>query len=237
MPDECGPLHILLTHLHLDHIQGLMFFAPLFHPRAEIVIWGPAAPEALAAKTASRATSPRRCRRSRCGSCPATCPSARRRTTEWQIGPATVRAASVTHRGPTLGYRITEGDDLALLHPRPRAGARRPARGVDPEWISGFELAHGASLLVHDCQYTRRGVPEPHRLGALAGLRRARLRPPRRARAAAALPPRPAALATSSSTPSRGGGRALGGAGRSAGRLEMATERLEVELTADPGRT
>lgn len=22
-------LHVLLTHLHLDHIQGLMFFAPL----------------------------------------------------------------------------------------------------------------------------------------------------------------------------------------------------------------
>src|SRR2546421_3217728 len=31
------PLHILLTHLHLDHIQGLMFFAPMFNPRSEIV--------------------------------------------------------------------------------------------------------------------------------------------------------------------------------------------------------
>ena len=25
-------LHVLLTHLHLDHIQGLMFFAPFFDP-------------------------------------------------------------------------------------------------------------------------------------------------------------------------------------------------------------
>ncbi|HSD77057.1 MAG TPA: MBL fold metallo-hydrolase, partial [Solirubrobacteraceae bacterium] len=40
-----GPLHILLTHLHLDHIQGLMFFAPMFRADAEIVIWGPASPE------------------------------------------------------------------------------------------------------------------------------------------------------------------------------------------------
>ena len=28
-----APVHILLTHLHLDHIQGLMFFAPLFSER------------------------------------------------------------------------------------------------------------------------------------------------------------------------------------------------------------
>ena len=40
------PLNILLTHLHLDHIQGLMFFAPMFRPQSKIVIWGPAAPEA-----------------------------------------------------------------------------------------------------------------------------------------------------------------------------------------------
>src|SRR5437763_12906407 len=40
------PIHILLTHLHLDHIQGLMFFAPAFRPESEITIWGPASPEA-----------------------------------------------------------------------------------------------------------------------------------------------------------------------------------------------
>ena len=34
MPAPAGPLHILLTHLHLDHIQGLMFFAPAFRPEA-----------------------------------------------------------------------------------------------------------------------------------------------------------------------------------------------------------
>jgi phosphoribosyl 1,2-cyclic phosphodiesterase len=37
------PLHILLTHLHLDHIQGLMFFAPFFDPEVEITVWGPPA--------------------------------------------------------------------------------------------------------------------------------------------------------------------------------------------------
>ena len=34
LPPSDRPLHILLTHLHLDHIQGLMFFAPMFGARA-----------------------------------------------------------------------------------------------------------------------------------------------------------------------------------------------------------
>ena len=39
-------IHILLTHLHLDHIQGLMLFPPCFRSEVEITIWGPASPEA-----------------------------------------------------------------------------------------------------------------------------------------------------------------------------------------------
>ena len=33
---------LLLTHLHLDHIEGLGFFAPLHDPACAITIWGPA---------------------------------------------------------------------------------------------------------------------------------------------------------------------------------------------------
>ncbi|HKC37442.1 MAG TPA: MBL fold metallo-hydrolase, partial [Chitinophagaceae bacterium] len=35
-------IDVLLTHLHLDHIQGLGFFSPLFDESKEIHIWGPA---------------------------------------------------------------------------------------------------------------------------------------------------------------------------------------------------
>src|SRR5918912_1415246 len=38
------PGQILLTHLHLDHIQGLLFFPPLFDPANEITVYGPPAP-------------------------------------------------------------------------------------------------------------------------------------------------------------------------------------------------
>jgi phosphoribosyl 1,2-cyclic phosphodiesterase len=33
---------ILLTHLHMDHIEGLGFFPPLYNPAVEVHIWGPA---------------------------------------------------------------------------------------------------------------------------------------------------------------------------------------------------
>jgi Beta-lactamase superfamily domain len=35
-------IDILLTHLHMDHIQGLGFFGPLYDPGVDVHIWGPA---------------------------------------------------------------------------------------------------------------------------------------------------------------------------------------------------
>jgi phosphoribosyl 1,2-cyclic phosphodiesterase len=146
-------IHILLTHLHMDHIQGLMFFAPAFSPTAEIEIWGPEAPDASLrdriARYISAPLSPVEVRELPCHVSFNEAPH-----TEWQIGPATIRAASVTHRGPTLGYRITEGDRSVCYIPdhEPALGAQLGED--DKEWISGFELAQGASLLLHDGQYT-----------------------------------------------------------------------------------
>lgn len=146
-------VHILLTHLHLDHIQGLMFFAPCFRPTAEIVIWGPAAPEAplrdRIARYISAPLSPVEVRELPCEVSFRDCPD-----TEWAIGDAHVRASSVAHRGPTLGYRITEGASSLTYIPDHEPGLGAPLPELEDEWISGFDLASGTSLLVHDCQYT-----------------------------------------------------------------------------------
>jgi phosphoribosyl 1,2-cyclic phosphodiesterase len=148
------PIHILLTHLHLDHIQGLMFFAPLFRPEAEIVIWGPPSPEAsLRDRVARYLSAPlapvevrelpsllsfRECEAS----------------LEWSIGPARVTAQAVNHRGPTLGYRIEDAGTTISYIPDHEPGLGTPLDSVSDEWISGFALARDASLLIHDCQYT-----------------------------------------------------------------------------------
>jgi phosphoribosyl 1,2-cyclic phosphodiesterase len=59
----------------------------------------------------------------------------------------------VTHRGPTLGYRITEGDVSVCYIPDHEPALGVSLRDLDPDWISGFDLARGADLLIHDCQY------------------------------------------------------------------------------------
>ena len=41
LPAGLTRLDILLTHLHMDHIQGLGFFKPLFDPEVEVNLWGP----------------------------------------------------------------------------------------------------------------------------------------------------------------------------------------------------
>jgi phosphoribosyl 1,2-cyclic phosphodiesterase len=157
--DEPARLHILLTHLHLDHIQGLVFFAPAFKPQTEIVIWGPASPEASLrdriARYISAPLSPVEVRELPCDVSFRHCPEA-----EWEIGPATIRAASVTHRGPTLGYRIEDAGSSLTYIPdhEPALGAKIDE--LDDEWISGFSLAHQTDLLVHDCQYADAEYPD-----------------------------------------------------------------------------
>jgi phosphoribosyl 1,2-cyclic phosphodiesterase len=147
--------HILLTHLHLDHIQGLMFFAPLFDPAAEVTIWGP--------------TSDRRPLRERLGrylshplspleirDLPARVRFENASRPPWRIGDVEVKAALVAHRGPTLGYRLTsEATSLCYL-PDHEPGLGEDLARAEAEWISGYALAADASLLIHDGQYDDR---------------------------------------------------------------------------------
>ena len=143
---------ILLTHLHVDHIEGLMFFAPLFMPDAEIVIWGPPAAETLSKRLARYLSPP--LTSLHLHELPARISFRAPPMGEWEIGPARIEAAPVTHPGPTLGYRISEGD-TSLCYIPDQELALGPALGVrERQSLPGFDLAHGASLLVHDCQYT-----------------------------------------------------------------------------------
>jgi len=151
-------LHVLLTHLHLDHIQGLMFFAPFFDPAAEITVWGPpAAGRALRKRLARYISNP--LSPIEIGELPARVTFRDVPSKPWRIGEVALRASLVSHRGPTLGYRLSEdGTSLCYLPDH------EPALGQDltssqTAWISGHGLARRATLLIHDGQYAENEYP------------------------------------------------------------------------------
>lgn len=147
---EQRPIHILLSHLHLDHIQGLGFFRPFFQAGSEIHIWGPPSTTADLSTRLTRYLSP--------PLFPVRLKDLQSRLefhdvggASWRIGNFDVRAASVIHPDPTVGYRIADGrGELAYLpdHELALGGSD------DPRWTSGFGLAAGVDLLFHDAQYT-----------------------------------------------------------------------------------
>jgi phosphoribosyl 1,2-cyclic phosphodiesterase len=138
-------LHILLTHLHMDHLQGLGFFRPLFRSGADVHVWGPASPvQSLADRIALYL---------RLGDIPAHVMFHDAPEEAVRIGSATIRAGKVTHQGPTVGYRIEENGRALVYLPD-----HEPSIGVhladEPsEWISGHDVAHDADVLFHDAQY------------------------------------------------------------------------------------
>ncbi len=151
-------IHLLLTHLHLDHIQGLLFFSPLFDSKMEITIWGPAAPggslEDRIARYLSAPLTPVEVRELPCQLDFRDCPP-----TEWDIGPARIRAEAVSHRGPTLGFRVSEDGASFCYLPDHEPALAGPLEQLEAAWLSGYSLALDADLLLHDCQYTDAEYP------------------------------------------------------------------------------
>ena len=156
---DCRHVDILLTHLHLDHIRGLLFFAPFFDPEAEVTVWGPpAGGRRLRDRLARYLSSPLSPVEIR--DLPARVVFRDAPAGAWELAGVRIRAALVGHRGPTLGYRL-EADAASLCYlPDHEPGLGQDLTQSAPAWISGHGLARGASLLIHDCQYTDEEYPQ-----------------------------------------------------------------------------
>jgi phosphoribosyl 1,2-cyclic phosphodiesterase len=152
-------INLFLSHLHLDHVEGIGFFSALWNPDVELHVWGPPSPlrslQDRIATLMSPPLFPVHLADVPCRPIYHDVPDE-----ELQIGDATVYVQPVAHRGSTVGYRIEEnGRSFAYIPDH------EPALGVDlervePEWVSGFSIAQGADVLFHDSQYTEDEYPD-----------------------------------------------------------------------------
>ena len=137
-------IDVLLSHLHLDHLQGLGFFRPLFDPGREIHIWGPSSPVQSLAERISTYLSPPLFP-VRLADIPAHLEFHDAPEGPVTIGSLTVRASLVTHQGPTVGYRIEEQGRAVVYLPDHEPGLGLGLSGRPVEWVSGYHLAHRAT--------------------------------------------------------------------------------------------
>jgi ribonuclease BN (tRNA processing enzyme) len=136
----------------MDHLQGLGFFAPLYNPEVEVHIWGPASTTLSLRKRLMRYLSPPLFP-VRLGELPCQLVLHEVPCGDFEVGEFHISSALICHPGPTVGYRITTTNaTLAYLTDHePALGARQfPLAG---DWTSGYTLAAGADLLIHDAQY------------------------------------------------------------------------------------
>ncbi|HST17396.1 MAG TPA: MBL fold metallo-hydrolase [Gaiellaceae bacterium] len=145
-------IHLFLTHLHLDHLEGLRFFAPLWDERVTIEIWGPRSPVSSLRDRIHRAFSP--------PLFPLDFRDVPARVTfhdlpgePWRSGGITLTADLVLHPGPTLGFRV-ESDGATLAYLPDHEPALAGIDGRSPDWISAGGLAHAADLVLHDSQFS-----------------------------------------------------------------------------------
>lgn len=150
---DANRVDILLTHLHLDHIQGLGFFKPLFDRNMEVHIWGPiSSTHSLHARLSRYLSPPLFPVLLRDLPCKLVLHEIA--NSQFDIGPFLIQSAYIIHPGPTVGFRVRGTKSVFTYLPDHEPALGRNGMVQDRHWISGITLAADADLLYHDAQFS-----------------------------------------------------------------------------------
>jgi len=154
-------LHLILTHVHWDHIQGFPFFVPAFVPGNRLAIHG-ARPSEKSLEKVLRGQMDREYFPVSLGDLSAEIHFHELRHRAIRIGPFEISHTEMDHPGMSTGYRIAAdgkvvvcATDTELYHEGtvdlpPEVASKRKERG---EAVAA--LASEADLYIADSQYTR----------------------------------------------------------------------------------
>lgn len=156
---EFTEIHILLTHLHIDHMMGLGYFLPLYNPAVEVHIWGPSSSHESLIDRLRRYFSPPLFP-IRFNDLPRHPVIHELANEDFSIGEIRIHSEHICHPGPTLGYRLMTANSILAYIPDHEVRLGSCDFPNDPEWTSGFEIANSADLLFHDGSYTAKEAAE-----------------------------------------------------------------------------
>ena len=152
LPPTVARVDLLLTHLHMDHIIGLGFFDAFFRPGLEVHLWGPSSTTLSLHERLTRYMSPPlfpvRLRDLPCRLSLHDVPLG-----AFELPGVEVTTALVCHPGPTVGYRLDDGRGTIAYLPDHEPALGAPDFPGLREWTSGYDLAAGVDVLIHDAQY------------------------------------------------------------------------------------
>jgi phosphoribosyl 1,2-cyclic phosphodiesterase len=143
---------LVLTHLHLDHLEGLRFFAPLWDERVTINIWGPPSPLLSLQERISRSFSPPLFPID-LGTVPARVAFHDVSRERWAIDGVSLATDLVVHPGPTIGLRVEGATSSIAYMPDHEPALAGGVANKSRDWISGASLAGDVDVLLHDAQY------------------------------------------------------------------------------------
>jgi phosphoribosyl 1,2-cyclic phosphodiesterase len=149
-------LHMLLTHLHWDHIMGIPFFKPIWQKDTRLQIY-PLANEVQQAAGRTRALFDGIHFPVRAADVPGTIEFIETEPSPFRIGSASIRRIALNHPGGAQGFRIDDdgGASLAYLTDNELSPLGPPTTSLD----ALAKFAQGASLVIHDAQYVESEMP------------------------------------------------------------------------------
>jgi phosphoribosyl 1,2-cyclic phosphodiesterase len=150
------PLHLLLTHLHWDHILGIPFFQPLYREGVHCVVhplWTPDQRRVIQQRVLFDGIHfP-----VRAADLPATMDFLDVAEPSFRIGSATVHRIALNHPGGAQGFRIDDDDGASLAYLTDNELSPPGTADTSRDELARF--ASGADLIVHDAQYLAADMP------------------------------------------------------------------------------